>query len=114
MNEQKNTEQQHDENKLIAKRRDKLAEIKQQGNAYPNDFRREHYAEALHAEYDQFSKEELEEKAISVSLAGRMMAKRVMGKASFAHVQDMSARMQLFIQRDTLAVSYTHLTLPTN
>jgi len=102
MNEQKNTEQQHDENKLIAKRREKLAEIKQQGNAYPNDFRREHYAEALHTEYDQFSKEELEEKAISVSLAGRMMAKRVMGKASFAHVQDMSARMQLFVQRDTL------------
>jgi len=102
MKEQKNTEQQHDENKLIAKRREKLAEIKQQGNAYPNDFRREHYAESLHAEYDQFSKEILEEKAISVSLAGRMMAKRVMGKASFAHIQDMSGRLQLFVQRDTL------------
>ena len=102
MKEQKKVEQPQDENKLIAKRREKLAEIKQQGNAYPNDFRREHYAENLHAEYAKFDKETLEEKAISVSLAGRLMAKRVMGKASFAHVQDMSGRMQLFVQRDTL------------
>ncbi|HIL93908.1 MAG TPA: lysine--tRNA ligase, partial [Cycloclasticus sp.] len=91
-----------DENKLIAVRREKLAEIKKQGNAYPNDFRREHFSEALHAEYDQFDKETLAEKDISVSLAGRLMAKRVMGKASFAQVQDMTGRMQLFVQRDTL------------
>ena len=100
MSEQKQTPQ--DENKLIAVRREKLAEIKKEGNAYPNDFRREHYAESLHAEYDQFDKETLEKKAISVSLAGRLMAKRVMGKASFAHIQDMTGRMQLFVQRDTL------------
>jgi lysyl-tRNA synthetase class 2 len=91
-----------DENKLIAVRREKLAEIKKQGNAYPNDFRRENFSEALHAEYDQFDKETLAEKDISVSLAGRLMAKRVMGKASFAQVQDMTGRMQLFVQRDTL------------
>lgn len=101
MSEQKQQPAQ-DENKLIAVRREKLAEIKEQGNAYPNDFRREHYSEALHAEYDQFDKETLAEKDISVTLAGRLMAKRVMGKASFAHIQDMEGRMQLFVQRDTL------------
>lgn len=102
MSEQKNTAPAQDENKLIAVRREKLALIKEQGNAYPNDFRREHFAESLHAEYDQFDKETLDEKAVSVSLAGRLMAKRVMGKASFAHVQDMTGRIQLFVQRDTL------------
>lgn len=100
MSEQK--QQTLDENKLIAVRREKLAEIKKAGNAYPNDFRREHYAESLHAEFNQFDKETLAEKNISVSIAGRLMAKRVMGKASFAHVQDMSGRMQLFVQRDSL------------
>ncbi len=101
MNEQKEQAAQ-DENKLIAVRREKLAEIKKQNNAYPNDFRREHYSEALHTEYDQFDKETLAEKDISVSLAGRLMAKRVMGKASFAHIQDMEGRIQLFVQRETL------------
>ncbi|PHS72019.1 MAG: lysine--tRNA ligase [Cycloclasticus sp.] len=101
MNEQKQQPAQ-DENKLIAVRREKLADIKKLGNAYPNDFRREHFSEALHAEYDQFDKETLEKKAVHVSMAGRLMAKRVMGKASFAHVQDMTGRMQLFVQRDTL------------
>ena len=102
MSDQKNNKPVQDENKLIAVRREKLADIKKLGNAYPNDFKREHYAENLLAEYNQFDKETLEEKAISVSLAGRLMAKRVMGKASFAHVQDMTGRMQLFVQRDTL------------
>lgn len=102
MSEQKNSKPAQDENKLIAVRREKLADIKKIGNAYPNDFRREHYAENLMAEFDQFDKETLEEKVISVSLAGRLMAKRVMGKASFAHVQDMTGRMQLFVQRDNL------------
>lgn len=102
MSDQKNKQSAQDENKLIAVRREKLAEIKKLGNAYPNDFRREHYAESLHAEYNQFNKEALDEQQVHVSLAGRLMAKRVMGKASFAHVQDMSGRMQLFVQRDTL------------
>jgi lysyl-tRNA synthetase, class II len=102
MSDQKQNQSTQDENKLIAVRREKLAEIKKLGNAYPNDFRREHYAESLHAEYSQFDKEALDEQQVQVSLAGRLMAKRVMGKASFAHVQDMSGRMQLFVQRDTL------------
>ncbi|MDF1828907.1 lysine--tRNA ligase [Cycloclasticus pugetii] len=102
MSEQKNNNPEHDENKLIAVRREKLAEIKKSGNAYPNDFKRQHYAESLQADYDQFDKETLETKAVNVSLAGRLMGKRVMGKASFAHIQDMTGRMQLFVQRDSL------------
>ncbi|MEH6503696.1 MAG: lysine--tRNA ligase [Cycloclasticus sp.] len=102
MSEQNNNQQAPDENKLIAVRREKLAEIKRQGNAYPNDFRREDYAQALHDQYDQFDKETLDEKAVAVKIAGRLMGKRVMGKASFAHVQDMTGRAQLFVQRDTL------------
>jgi len=91
-----------DENKLIAVRREKLAAIKEQGNAYPNDFRRDSYAKNLAEQYDQFDKETLAEKAIPVKLAGRLMAKRVMGKASFAHIQDMTGRIQLYVQRDAL------------
>ncbi|MAV30145.1 MAG: lysine--tRNA ligase [Cycloclasticus sp.] len=102
MSEQKNSKIMQDENKLIAVRREKLADIKKKGHAYPNDFRREHYAQPLVAEFDQFDKETLENKTVRVSLAGRLMAKRVMGKASFAHVQDMTGRMQLFVLRDNL------------
>jgi len=102
MSEKKGLNKDQDENKLILKRREKLDAIKQEGNAYPNDFKREHYAESLHDHYGAFDKETLEGKAVSVKVAGRLMAKRVMGKASFAHVQDMTGRVQLFLQRDEL------------
>jgi len=91
-----------DDNKLIATRRLKLDAIKQEGIAYPNDFRRAHFAEDLHAEHGEKEKEALETEAVRVSLAGRLVGKRVMGKASFAHIQDMSGRIQLFLQRDAL------------
>ncbi len=94
--------EQLDENKLIAQRREKLALLREQGNAFPNDFRRNVMAGELHAEYGEKSKEELEELNIRVSIAGRMMSRRIMGKASFAHVQDMSGRIQLHVQRDLL------------
>jgi lysyl-tRNA synthetase class 2 len=93
---------QTDENKLIALRREKLQQLRDNGNAFPNDFRRNTMAGELHAEYDEKSDEELEPMGLRVSLAGRMMSRRVMGKASFAHLQDMSGRMQLFVQRDAL------------
>ena len=93
---------QTDENKLIAQRREKLQQMREDGNAFPNDFRRNTMAGELHAEYDEKSDEELEALGLRVSLAGRMMSRRVMGKASFAHLQDMSGRMQLFVQRDSL------------
>ena len=95
-------DQTQDENKLIAQRREKLQQLRDDGNAFPNDFRRNSMAGELHAEYDEKSDEALEELGLRVTLAGRMMSRRVMGKASFAHLQDMSGRMQLFVQRDSL------------
>ncbi|MDH5444717.1 MAG: lysine--tRNA ligase [Gammaproteobacteria bacterium] len=91
-----------EENKLIAQRREKLGAIREQGVAFPNDFRRNVMAGELHAEYGEKSKEQLEEINIRVSVAGRMMLKRVMGKASFATVQDMSGKIQFYVVRDDL------------
>jgi len=92
-----------DENKLIAQRREKLKGLRKKGNAFPNDFRRENYAADLYREYKDKTREQLEQLQITVTVAGRMMAKRIMGKASFSQLQDMSGRIQLFVQRDALA-----------
>ena len=91
-----------EENKLIAQRREKLAGLRENGNAFPNSFRRDSLAGDLLAHYQDKTREELEELGIRVAVAGRMMAKRVMGKASFSQLQDMSGRIQLFLQRDSL------------
>ena len=95
-------EQQLDENKLIAQRREKLARLRETGNAFPNDFRRDALAGELQQRYAESSAEQLEAEPVRVALAGRMMAKRVMGKASFSHIQDMSGRIQLFLRGDDL------------
>ena len=94
--------EQLDENKLIAQRREKLAEMREQGVAFPSDFRRDSLAAKLQAEYGDKSKEELEGAEVSVVVGGRLMAKRIMGKASFAQLQDSSGRIQLFVQRERL------------
>ncbi len=94
--------QPQDDNKLIAERREKLKKLREQGNAFPNDFRRNVVAGELHAEYDEKPREFFEENEIRAAVAGRMMAKRLMGKASFASIQDMSGRIQLYVQRDAL------------
>ncbi len=91
-----------DENALIAQRRSKLQALRDDGNAFPNDFRRNAMAGELHAEYEGRDNESLEAEPVRVKVAGRMMAKRVMGKAAFAQLQDMTGRMQLFLQRDAL------------
>ncbi len=91
-----------DEHALIAQRREKLRKLREGGVAFPNDFRRDALAAALHADYDGKSAEALEAQPIRVKVAGRMMAKRVMGKSSFTEVQDMTGRIQLFLQRDAL------------
>ncbi len=91
-----------DENALIAQRRSKLAALREAGNPFPNDFRRNAVAGELHAEYGDKDNETLEASPVRVKVAGRLMAKRVMGKASFAQLQDMSGRIQLFLQRDSL------------
>ncbi len=95
-------EENQDENKLIAQRREKLKQIRQRGIAFPNDFRRNVMAGELLAEYAEKDGDELEALGIRAKVAGRLMSRRIMGKASFAHLQDMSGRIQLFVQRDAL------------
>jgi lysyl-tRNA synthetase class 2 len=94
-----------DENKLIAQRRQKLRALRALDNPFPNDFSRDALAGDLHTRYGAAGNDQLETQNISVSVAGRMVAKRVMGKASFAQLLDMSGRIQLFLQRDTLSPS---------
>ncbi len=102
-----------DENQLMAERRDKLRALRASlaesgsGVAFPNDFKPRHQAADVHAEHGDTDAETLEAEAASVSVAGRMMLKRVMGKASFATVQDGSlgdtgGRIQLYITRDAV------------
>jgi len=91
-----------DENKLIAQRRAKLNALREEGYAFPNDFRRNAMAGELHAEYGDRDSEQLEANPVRVKVAGRLMAKRIMGKAAFAQLQDMTGRIQLFLQRDSL------------
>ena len=90
-------EEQLDENQIIAIRREKLNQLRQQGIAYPNDFKRDSFAADLHEQYDNTSKEELDPQNIPVKIAGRMMLKRQMGKATFATVQDVSGSIQLYL-----------------
>ena len=92
-----------DENRLIAQRREKLAELREQGNAFPNDFRRNVMNAELTIEYAETDAESLKSDTRRVKIAGRLMTKRVMGKASFATVRDMSGDMQLYVKRDDLA-----------
>ena len=94
-----------DENQLIIERREKLKALRSAGVAFPNDVKPTHRAEALFAEYNGKTNEELEALAVKVHVAGRMMLKRVMGKASFATLQDASfgpsgGRIQLYINNE--------------
>jgi lysyl-tRNA synthetase class 2 len=89
-----------DENHIIAERRAKLQAWRDSGKAYPNDFRRENLAGRLDELYGAKSREELEATPIEVKIAGRIMLKRIMGKASFATIQDLSGRIQLYVQKD--------------
>lgn len=89
-----------DDNHIIAERRAKLAEWRQSGRAYPNDFRRENTAGKLDELYGEKPREELEALPVQVKVAGRVLLKRVMGKASFITIQDLSGRLQLYVTRD--------------
>jgi lysyl-tRNA synthetase class 2 len=86
-----------DENKIIAERREKLRSLREAGIAYPNDFSPTHHAGELQTQYAEADKDTLEATALPVAVAGRMMLKRVMGKASFATVQDTSGQIQFFV-----------------
>ena len=92
----------NEENDLIIERRKKLTAIREKGSAYPNDFRRNCLAEELHLNYDKHDAETLKKEKIKVSVAGRMMAKRVMGKASFIKLQDRSAQIQIRLESNSL------------
>jgi len=89
-----------DENQLIAERREKLAAIRKQGIAFPNDFKPAHRAAALSGQHGDKDNEALEPLNLAVTVAGRLMLKRVMGKASFATLQDATGRIQLYVSRD--------------
>jgi lysyl-tRNA synthetase class 2 len=92
-----------DDNQLIAERREKLAAIRAATAVpFPNDFKPEHRAAALHAQYGETDNEALEPQAVKVSVAGRMMLKRVMGKASFCTLQDATGRIQLRVTVDNI------------
>ncbi|MFN7484490.1 MAG: lysine--tRNA ligase, partial [Betaproteobacteria bacterium] len=91
-----------DDNPLIAERRAKLAALRTQGAAFPNDFRPKHHAADLHHAHDGEANEVLEPKAIAVVVAGRLMLKRVMGKACFGTLQDGSGRIQIYVTQDAV------------
>ncbi len=89
-----------EDNKLVDERREKLKALRAAGNPYPNDFRRKDLASDLHQKHGEKTKEQLAKEAVSASVAGRMMLKRVMGKASFATLQDGSGRMQIYVSNE--------------
>jgi len=92
-----------DENNLFEVRKEKLNKLREQGQDYPNSFRRNELANELIKEFSDLSKDDLESKSIKVKVAGRIMLRRLMGKASFTTIQDMSAQIQLYLREDTLS-----------
>ena len=92
-----------DENNLFEVRKEKLKKLREQGKDYPNSFRRNELAKELIKKYSDLSKDDLENTSISVKVAGRIMLRRLMGKASFTTIQDMSAQIQLYLREDTLS-----------
>src|SRR6202042_3331213 len=96
----------NDENHMIGERRATVAKLRERGNAFPNDFRRNALAADLLTAYGGKSAEALDAAAVRVSVAGRMRAKRVMGKASFAKLEDSSGAIQVFLQQSALGEIY--------
>jgi lysyl-tRNA synthetase class 2 len=99
-----------DTNQLMAERRDKLAAIRAQGIAFPNDYKPTHHAADLHHKHGQVPNEELEPQAVKVAVAGRLMLKRVMGRACFGTLQDGSfgekhGRIQIYVTQDAVGES---------
>jgi lysyl-tRNA synthetase class 2 len=91
------------ESELIQLRREKLAELREQKRAYPNTFKRKDLAAEIHQHNDQLSKQDLAETEKTVKVAGRIMMRRLMGKASFVQLQDMSGQIQLYLRKNDLA-----------
>ena len=87
----------------VAQRKAKLQALRERGNAFPNDFRRDALSKDLHEKYGQEDNDTLQAQGIRVKIAGRMMTRRIMGKASFATLQDMGGQIQIYVARDNLA-----------
>ncbi|HVV68280.1 MAG TPA: lysine--tRNA ligase [Gammaproteobacteria bacterium] len=92
-----------DINEQIAQRRSKLQDLREAGNAFPNDFRKDAFASDLLEQFADKTDAELEIMARTVRVAGRIMTRRVMGKASFVHLQDMTGRIQLYVKQEILS-----------
>ena len=90
------------QNELLALRRAKLDDLRSKGNAFPNNFKRNALAADLHSSYDSFKASELEKKKVAVSVAGRIMLQRIMGKASFITIQDLTGQIQAYIKSDNV------------
>lgn len=91
-----------DLNEQLLQRKQKLRALRNKGGAFPNDFRRKQLAAAIHASFDTIDSETLEKDQHHLQVAGRIMMRRLMGKASFVHIQDMSGKIQLYIRKDDL------------
>ena len=89
-----------EDNKLTEERREKLKALRAKGNAFPNDFRRKDFANDLHHQWGEKGKEDLEKQKPPATIAGRMVLKRVMGKASFATLQDGTGRIQIYVSQE--------------
>ncbi|HRE32452.1 MAG TPA: OB-fold nucleic acid binding domain-containing protein, partial [Candidatus Berkiella sp.] len=91
-----------DLNEQLVNRREKLKQLREAGNPFPNDFRRDAFAGDMHAKYDAVETADIEAQAIKVKIVGRMMTRRHMGKASFLNLQDMSGSMQVYAKLEEL------------
>ncbi|MDX1837347.1 lysine--tRNA ligase [Legionella taurinensis] len=100
------TEEILDESEVYHIRKQKLGELRQQGFNFPNHFHRQHLAAELLKDYDGFEKEALAEQAVKVTIAGRIVLRRIMGKASFFHIQDVSGRIQVYVRQNDLPEVY--------
>ncbi len=92
---------------VLQVRKQKLAQLRQQGFNFPNDFRREQLAAELMQQYSQFNQQDLQLASVQVAVAGRIVLRRVMGKASFFHLQDVSGRIQVYLREQELPEIYT-------
>ncbi|MDN4070665.1 lysine--tRNA ligase [Paenibacillus sp. FSL R5-0407] len=103
MSEEQNNQEVVEISELLQVRRDKLDELRGLGvDPFGGKYERTAMAGDILKQYDGLTKEELEEKQLKVSIAGRIMAKRVMGKASFAHIQDLSGKIQIYVRQDSV------------
>lgn len=100
------TEEYLDEGDVYQVRKQKLVELRESGFNFPNQFRPEHLADELMNQYGSYTKEQLAEERVPVQVAGRIVLRRIMGKASFFHIQDVSGRMQIYIRQNDLPDVY--------